>query len=178
MIKLLTIDNKSPNEAIADILQKVSEKLNKSGKLIQTSLVQQTRRHVQTIYPGSKHYDPAKVQPGQASNGSASEGEAQIDIPGITRAYHDLDIRPKFRQSLTIPMHSAAYGKKASEIDGLFAVKKKDGNAFLAKNIGGSLAFMYFLAKHVHQSKDSRLLPSDSSYADNIFARLISWLQK
>ena len=34
MIKLLTIDNKSPNEAIADILQKVSDKLSKSGKLI------------------------------------------------------------------------------------------------------------------------------------------------
>ena len=178
MIKLLTIDNKSPNDAIADILQKVSDKLSKSGKLIQGSLVEQTRRHVQTIYPGSKHYDPKKVEAGGFSNGNVSEGEAQIDIPGITRAYHDLDIRPRFRQALTIPMHSAAYGKKASEIDGLFVVKKKDGNAFLAKNIGGNLAFMYFLAKHVHQSKDSRLLPSDSSYADNIFARLISWLQK
>ena len=105
---------------------------------------------MQTIYPGSKHYDPNKVEPGQASNGSVSEGEAQIDIPGITRAYHDLDIRPKFRQSLTIPMHSAAYGKKASEIDGMFVVKKKNGNAFLAKDMGGNLAFMYFLAKHVH----------------------------
>lgn len=131
---------------------------------------------MQTIYPGSKHYDPNKVGPGQASNGNISEGEAQIDVPGITRAYHDLDIRPRFRQSLTIPMHSAAYGKKASDIDGMFVVKKKNGNAFLAKNMGGNLAFMYFLAKHVHQSKDSRLLPSDGSYADNIFSRLISWI--
>lgn len=161
MIKLLTIDNKTSSEAIADILQRVSEKLDRSGRLIQGSLVEQTRRHVQTIYPGSKHYDPGKVQPGEASNGNVSSGEAQIDIPGITRAYRDLDIRPRFRQSLTIPMHSMAYGKKASEIDGLFVVKKKDGKAFLAKDIGGNLAFMYFLAKHVHQRRDPRLLPSD-----------------
>lgn len=154
----------------------MAAKLNRSGRLIASSLVEQTRRHVQTIYPGSKHYDPNKVGPGQASNGDVSEGEAQIDIPGITRAYRDLDIRPRFRQSLTIPMHSAAYGKKASEIDGLFVVKKKNGSAFLAKNMGGNLAFMYFLAKHVHQSRDPRLLPSDGSYADNIFSRLISWI--
>ncbi len=76
MIKLLTIDNKSPNEAVADILQRVSEKLDRSGKLIQGSLVEQTRRHVQTIYPGSRHYDPKKVQPGGASDGSVSSGEA------------------------------------------------------------------------------------------------------
>lgn len=52
-------------------------------------------------------------------------------MPGVTRAYHDLDIRPKFRRALTIPMHREAYGKRASSFDNTFVLKKKNGSRFI-----------------------------------------------
>ena len=54
----------------------------------------------------------------------------------MTRAYHDLDIRPKFRRALTIPIHRSAYGKKASSFDNTFVLKKKDGKRFIVQKEG------------------------------------------
>lgn len=58
-------------------------------------------------------------------------------------------------------MHREAFGKKAGDFNDLFVIKRKDGKSFLAKNNGGNLSMMFFLAKHVHQHQDKRLLPSD-----------------
>ena len=55
-----------------------------------------------------------------------------IDVPGISRAYKDLHITPKFKSRLTIPMHQSAYGKKASSFTNLFFIKKKNKKEFLA----------------------------------------------
>ena len=93
-------------------------------------------------------------------------------MPGASRAYHDIDIRPKVRQALTIPMHREAFGRSAADFNDLFAVKKKDGKAFLASNNGGNLTMMFFLAKHVHQSRDSKIMPSDSEMATVAMSRL------
>ena len=54
-----------------------------------------------------------------------------IDVPGVTRAYHDITIVPRIRRALTIPMHKAAYGKAAGSFNDLFVLTKKDGKAFL-----------------------------------------------
>ena len=54
-----------------------------------------------------------------------------IDVPGVTRAYHDITIVPRIRKALTIPMHKAAYGKAAGSFNDLFVLTKKDGKAFL-----------------------------------------------
>lgn len=125
-------------------------------------------------YPNSTHYDPNKVTVAQR----AVNGEAQtyVDVPGITRAYHDLTIKPKLRKWLTIPMHRAAYGKKATDINDLFVVRKKDGNAFLAKKDGSGLAFMYVLAKKAFQKRNSGLMPHDDELADAIFQKLTPYI--
>ena len=93
-------------------------------------------------------------------------------MPGVSRAYHDIDIRPKIRQALTIPMHREAFGRSAADFDDLFVVKKKDGKAFLASNDGGNLTMMFFLAKSVHQRRDGRIMPSDSEMATVAMSRL------
>ena len=122
--------------------------MNRSGRTISASLAGTVKQHFSDSHPGSTWYKPEKVAEGESSG---PRGEAVVDVPGITRAYHDLTIKPKAAQALTIPMHRSAYGKKASEVDGLFVVKKKsNGKAFLAKRDGSKLAFMYFLAKEVH----------------------------
>lgn len=99
-------------------------------------------------------------------------------MPGITRAYHNLDIRAKNAKHLAIPVHREAFGVSPRDISGLFYAKSKSGTEMLAKTEGGSLVAMYILKDSVHQKQDSRLMPSDRTLADNIFARLKAYLAK
>ena len=118
------------------------------------------RAHFRFQFPGSSHYDPSKVNPSNDSH--LNEGVVDVDVPGVSRAYHDIDIRPRNRQYLTIPMHREAFGKKAPDFNDLFVVKKKDGKAFLARNDGGNLSMMFFLAKHVHKRMNTSIMPTDN----------------
>lgn len=83
-----------------------------------------------------------------AKDGENPEARVSIDVPGVTRAYHDLNIFPRFRKHLAIPMHQQAFGKKPSDFPNAFVVKKKDGTMFLAQKEGTALAFLFNLAKH------------------------------
>ena len=173
-IKLTGANGESVADAVKERLHGIlSKAIGNSAKEMQDALLYTTRNHFSTIYPGSRHWSPSKVHPKAAAGLEAS---IDIDVPGVTRAYHDIDIVPKYRRALTIPVHRSAYGKKAADFDDLFIFKNKNGNAFLARNQGGSLAMMFLLVKRVHQRKDSRLMPSDETYAENIFARLIARL--
>lgn len=129
-VQVVGMDGRSASSAAKDRLHSIlSGKLSNAGKPIQAALLTTTRNHFTTIYPGSQHYSPSKVQPKDASKDTAS---IDIDVPGVTRAYHSLDIKPKFRKNLTIPVHSAAYGKKAADFSNLFPVTNKNGKSFLA----------------------------------------------
>lgn len=104
-----------------------------------------TREHFRVRFPDSRHWDPSKVS---AQPAKGSEGSADVSVPGASRAYHDVTIKPVMRQAITIPMHSSAYGKKPSEVPDLFVWKsKKSGSAFLAKSEGKELILMWLLAK-------------------------------
>ena len=153
----------------------MKQKLDNSGKVIQVAISSTIKRHFQEIYPGSKHYSPSKVTVKEASG---SRAVVNIDVPGITRAYHDLDIRAKNAKHLTIPMHREALGVSAKDIPGLFYVKNKKGTEMLAKTEGGALVVMYILKESVHQNRDERLMPSDQTLADNVFARLKAYLAR
>ena len=167
--KILTINNKTPLEGVNDILKNVSRKLNNCGKIISYSLVNDTKNHFNLRYPGSKHYNPDKVNIGQSTSNS---GEAIIDVPGVSRAYHDIDILPRFRKHLTIPINNIARDKKASEFNNTFVTYKKNGKGLIGQVNGSSVTWLYVLSKGVHQFKDSSLMPSDDSLANNIFKRI------
>ena len=134
------------------------------------------RAHFRFQFPGSSHYDPNKVNPSNESR--LNEGVVDVDVPGVSRAYHDIDIIPRTRQYLTIPMHREAFGKKAPDFNDLFVVKKKDGKAFLAKNDGGNLAMMFFLTKHVHQRMNTSIMPTDNELASVAMSRLSRLVQE
>lgn len=73
-----------------------------------------------------------------------------VDVPGVTRAYHDIDIKPKRASKLKIPLHRSAFGIEASN-EQLMFIKNKSGNEFLARiEENGALVFMYVLKDHVH----------------------------
>lgn len=179
MIKIVDKNNLPVEKAIENYLQKVLQKIQKSGKLISDALKFTTQRHFQTIYPGSKHYNPKKVTNDKSKDGSICEGSINIDVPGITRAFRNLTIRPVKARALTIPLHREAYGKRASQFSDLFVVHKKNGKSFLARsNTTGGITMMYLLAKSAFQKKDKRLLPSDETYSNNIFSRMKAYLQR
>lgn len=162
--------------AISKMLSRIDSRLQKAGSAISNSLTQTTRRHFETIYPGSNHYSPDKVNPGSSTSTS---GETLIDVPGVTRAYHDIDIFPKFRKYLTIPISANSYGRKSSEFSNTFVAFKKDGRSGLIgqKTGAGSVVWLYCLVKHVHQRQDPRILPSDETYATDIFGRISASLR-
>lgn len=117
----------------------------RTGNIIAESLLVDARLHVQTRYPGSQHWDPSNISISETTEDS---GSIDIDIPGATRAYHDVEILPRWRQHLTIPLHPMAKGKKAEDIDGLFRPRNKN---ILAKVIDGQLVPIFALVKRAFQ---------------------------
>lgn len=95
--------------------------------------------------------------------------EVAVATPGISRAFHDIDIYPKEASALAIPLHASAYGIQPREINDrgtyqLFRITRKGttekGNV-LYRNEDGQLIPMYALTQHVHQEQDRTLMPSD-----------------
>lgn len=161
-------------EHIRELLKHVVDELRTyASKEVQQSTKETIKRHVETIYPGSKHYSPEHVYDGPNYS-------VIVDIPGITRAYHDLNIKPVSAKKLAIPLHREAMGLPNSpkEIPDLFYAKNEKGTEMLARNEGGSLVVMYILKDRVHQKQDPRLMPSDDTIVDNIKARLHKLLDR
>lgn len=87
-----------------------------------------------------------------------------IPIPGISRAFHALNIAPKDKAALTIPINSIAYGKRAIKLQDegwkLFRGKGKARRVlFGSKN--GEVRGLYALLSRVRVQQDRSLLPSD-----------------
>ena len=177
-IKIVDSNGNSLKSAVESRLSSLLQRVRNSGKLIQDGLLWTTRNHFSTIYPGSTHYSPDKVQPASISNGTTPTATIDVDVPGVTRAYHDLIIKPRFRRALTIPMHRSAYGRKASSFTDTFVLKKKNGSRFIVQNSGSQLVFLYVLKDRVFQRQDSRLMPSDNTYGANICSRITAYLDR
>lgn len=145
---------------------------DKSAKIIQWALLYTTKNHIQQRYPNSQHWDPNKVTEAKRSTAEAS---INIDIPGATRNYHDLDIYPRRKKALTIPISPLSQRKSASDFNNIFKPKGKD---YLAMLLNGRVEVLFLLRKHVHQRQDNTLLPTDKTYYTNIWARLNNYLDQ
>ena len=166
-IIIQTADGRPVEQGISAILKRVVYKLNReSGKTAAESMTKSVKNWVQQRYPGSQHYDPSKVNQGDSLG---VIGTVNVDIPGISRAYHDVTIRPIRARALTIPIHQSAYGKKVADFNDLF---KPKGKNILARNVNGQLVAMFALAKSAFQKQDSSLMPPDEHLASGIFRAL------
>ena len=130
------------------------------------TMTNSVKNWIQQRYPNSKHWDPNKVT---SDKGVGLEGITNVDIPGASRAYHDINIRPVRAKMLTIPMHSDAFHHSARDFNDLF---KPKGKNILARNVNGQLVAMFALAKSAFQKKDSSLMPTDENLASGIFRAL------
>lgn len=162
---ITTTDGKTPQSGVAEILQRVADKLGREGqKYAAVTMANCIKRHFQARFPGSTHYSPDKV--------TVKDTSVVVDVPGVTRAYKDLTIRPVHAKHLAIPLHRSAYGLKPRQVEGLFYAQNKRGTEMLAKTEGGALVVMYILKDMVHQRKDPTLMPSDQTLVDAITRNL------
>ena len=113
------------------------------------------------------------------SNATSERGEVVIPTPAVRRAFHDVEIRPKSWDFLTIPASREAYGFRAGVLASLGWKIFRPGKA---KVLMGRLSkdeapkVLYYLATSVHQRQDRSLLPSDreiSSTAANAMMAII-----
>ena len=97
-----------------------------------------------------------------------SDSSATISIlntPGLTRAYHDLDIAPtKGKKWLTIPISRVSYGKRVADLRGMgrrvFRMGRSRVLAVSDETGKGRARPVYALVKSVRIPRDRGLLPT------------------
>ena len=107
----------------------------------------------------------AGEQGGIEAEGSDSQGVVRIPRnSGLGRAFRDFNIDWNGTKRLTIPACAATYGKSARDdfAEGVLKLGSVQGRFPALVFSDGSPA--YWLVKHVHQSQDRSLLPSDAGW--------------
>lgn len=130
------------------------------------------------------HFKASDVLPPNATNADVS---VTVTTPGISRAYHDIDIDPVNGQFLTIPLHADAYGLSAREYSErygkLFRINQKGstekGKVLYTKDaLNGKPIPMYALTAHVHQVRDPSLMPTNAKMTEEAIEGALAAIKK
>lgn len=181
-IRFVNDKNQPLEVAIKEYLFEVVNRLEKeSGKVMRTTLLELTKKHVSHRYPNSNHYNPKKITESYARGKS---GSVRIDIPGICRAYHFHLIKPKKAKWLTIPVNKKSEKLSVRQFNWryrknkLFKPKGKNVLAVADKSSPNGITVMYALSKKAYQKRDKTLLPTDHQYYSYLTDRLKEFLNK
>ena len=119
------------------------------------------------------HFKASDVLP---PNATTEDVSVTITTPGISRAYHDIDIYPVNGQFLAIPLHADAYGMGPREFEEkgngkLFRINRKGSTEkgkvlYTSDVLNGKPIPMYALTAHVHQVQDPSLMPSSDKMTE------------
>lgn len=107
-------------------------------------------------------------------------GEVVIPTPAVRRAFHDVEIRPKSWEFLTIPASSISYGRRAAVLAGLGWKIYRPGKA---KILMGKLGddepkLLYYLKTSVPQRQDRSLLPSDEAFKQSAAGAMLAFIRR
>lgn len=131
----------------------------------------------------TRHYEAGAAAISFAANDE--EGVVTIPIPGISRAFGDVSIRPgPGKKALTLPLAAVAYGRTVGEVRAMgwnvFRPKGKD--YLMGSNGEGEAVPLFSLRAGVLQRRDPSLLPTREKMAQTatkaVLARIKSILQK
>ena len=182
VIRFVDYKNQPLEVAIKEYLETVANKLeSNSGKIMQTSLLDLTKKHVGQRYPNSTHYNPNKIVNGYTDKNS---GSIDAKIAGICRAYHFHLLKPQRAHWLTIPVNNKSKRLSVSEFKTknrnlkLFRPKGKNVLAVADKTSPNGITVMYALSKKAYQKRDKTLLPTDHQYYSYLTDRLKEFLNK
>jgi hypothetical protein len=113
---------------------------------------------------------------------TSSRDFAELRFPadtGLGRAFRDMNIVPKKVGGwLTIPVHAAAYGKRAQEFPNLvcYPLGPRKTLVLATKVENGIGEVFYVLAKKAKVKQDRDLLPSDEEYRELARRVAVAWL--
>ena len=114
--------------------------------------------------------DAAKVTATSGADGAT----VTVAAPGIRRALGPLTIRPKLRQSLTIPVTALAYGRTVAYLEAhgvdVFRPKGKNYLAYRENPKSKFSTVLYILAKRATLRYEPDLLPRHETLAANAAA--------
>lgn len=183
MIKIKVHIPRSLTESLDKIQQQKTEILKVGGQAIRRVLANHVRMLAET-----RHSSSTKLGIPPSGHWKASDvGQPVVEddtvyvpmfTPGITRALHDVLIKPIRSKNLAIPFNRLTAGLGPRELgmrggQKLFFYLTKKGSKSLAANMGGSLIVMYILKSQVNQRRDPSLLPDDD-VIDDAFANAVS----
>lgn len=167
-LRLTTINGDSVGTGIADILKRRLEQVSNSDakSSAANALAKCIADYWSSRFPNSDFYSPNCI--------SVNGDSVDIDNPGVGRAYHDVDIFPTNAEYLAIPLTDFAKSHKSPrDIDGLFKPKNHD---VLATNENGTLVCHYALSKHVHQSQDRTIMPTEDAMYESVKEAVVNQL--
>lgn len=108
-----------------------------------------------------------------------SYGEVVIPSPGFSRAFHEVEIRPKDAPYLTIPAAAESYGKRASVLVALGWRLFRPGtrNFLMGSRQGDKAKVLYWIKDSVPQHQDRTLLPSDEEISQTAGAAVLEYIR-
>lgn len=111
-----------------------------------------------------------------------SGAEVRVPIPGLRRAWEDVEIRPgPGKRALTLPRAAIAYGRTVAEVRALgWTVFRPKGTNWLMGSHEGdkSATLLYTLVGGVVQRRDPSLLPAQGDIAATGWAAIWKHIQK
>jgi hypothetical protein len=111
-----------------------------------------------------------------------SGAEVRIPIPGLRRAWEDVEIRPgPGKRALTLPRAAIAYGRTVAEVRALgWTVFRPKGTNWLMGSHEGdkSATLLYTLVGGVVQRRDPSLLPAQGEIAATGWEAIWKHIQK
>ena len=168
-----------PNEALRGMMSRVEAsahaEISRAGAY---SLYVLVRRHL-NAYARAHHASSSRlgatptrhIEDGSTAVVPPTGDTISIPIKGINRVFRPIDVYPKEKAALTIPINRISYGRRVSELKNegwkIFRISTRGGGPgsgilFGKKDEGGATA-LYSLAKHVRLRQDRSILPSDET---------------
>ncbi len=159
-----------------------------AGRAVMNHVQRHIRAYMRTKH-GSAHALGARPT-GHYEKGAAaitmtadqSGAEVRIPIPGLRRAWEDVEIRPgPGKRALTLPRAAIAYGRTVAEVRALgWTVFRPKGTNWLMGSHEGdkSATLLYTLVGGVVQRRDPSLLPAQGEIAATGWAAIWKHIQK
>lgn len=122
-------------------------------------------RHATAARLGASPTGHIRAQACRREHADAHGATISIGIPGISRAFRDIEITPRRASALTIPVHRLAYGRTVYEVSRERPVFRPQGKDYLATTEDGKLTVLYLLRTRVRQPRDPSLLPTREDIA-------------
>lgn len=122
-------------------------------------------RHATAAKLGASPTGHIRAQACRREHADANGATISVGIPGIGRAFRDIEIAPRRASALTIPVHRLAYGRTVYEVSRDRSVFRPKGKNYLATTEDGKLTVLYLLRTRVRQPRDPSLLPTREDLA-------------